>query len=347
MIDIKKQNGAALVLVILLLLVGTLLINALFITVRSYIKTMPHEEAMSKAFYSADSGVEFFKSNMSKINFNSIDNGDYLVVEDSDDNGELEFSFTDTKYWIESDILEVDDIRFNISVDSTSGKPTFVSEGNYESTNGRQYSEKIKFDISAGSGLKSFNIQDQNKNKHFNQAGQDVLSDIVNIYDWEANNFIKFAQIFLSNSFFDGDDFADDDTVDLYYENNDVEFKNDIINGENIIVKRGNLKMSKTTITDSIIVVDGNLSINPSKNYIKNSVIIVKDYVNASGISSSESFENSMFFIYSDDTNKKDYYLDFRGTGNIEIIPEDVKLELVNIPDGYQPKFSVNGWEQL
>ncbi|MDZ7672694.1 MAG: hypothetical protein U5K53_07680 [Halanaerobiales bacterium] len=171
MIDIKKQDGAALVLVILLLLVGTILINALFMTVRSYINTMPHEEAMSKAFYSADSGVEFVKANLGKINLNSINNGDYLVAEDTNGDGELEFSYTDTKYWIGSSILGIDDIKFNIVISSVSVNPSFISEGTYTSKNGREYSEEIKFDISAGSGLKSFNIQDKDIDEHFNESG--------------------------------------------------------------------------------------------------------------------------------------------------------------------------------
>ena len=342
MIDIRKQEGAALVLVLVLLLVGTILINALFITVRSYIKTMPHEEGMSKAFYSADSGVEFVKANMNNINFNSINNGDYLVAEDSNNDGELEFSFTDNKYWIDSSVLEVDDMRFNIKVYSASGDPSFVSEGTYESTNDKQYNEEIKFNITAGSGLKSFNIQEKEVDDHYNESGPGNLIDHINIYDWGAEDFISFARIFLSNSFFDNGEFADDskDIVDQYYENTNVNFEKENIDGKNIIIKNGNLRINKTEINNSILVIEGNIDFDPPKNKISNSIVIVKGNISSQGNSASADFENNMFFIYSDEANKKGYYLDFRGTGSFNINPGD-------LPDEYQPNLSISGWEQL
>ena len=338
----KKQDGAALVLVILMLLVGTILVNALFVTVRSHIRTVPHEEAMSKAFYSADSGVEFIKSNLNKINISAISSGDYLAVQDENDDGELEISFTGSKTWIDSDDLDVDDIKFNIRVDSTSGNPSFISEGVFESVYGKQYTERIKFDISAGSGYKTFNIQDKGVSNHYNESGPGNLTDHINIYDFGADNFIDFAKLFLTGGFFDGNDFADDnsDDVDVFYENSNVDFKNQLVDAQNIIIKNGNLTMKKATINNSIVVIDGYLDFDPPDNYINNSVILVKDYISSQGASASANFDNNMFFIYSNDSNTNGYYLDFRGTGNFNINPG-------NLPDEYQPDFSIDGWEQL
>ena len=338
----KKQDGAALVLVILMLLVGTILINALFVTVRSHIRTVPHEEAMSKAFYSADSGVEFIKSNLNNINISAISTGDYLAVQDENDDGELEISFTDTKTWIDSDNLDVSDIKFNIQVDSTSGNPSFISEGVFESVYGKQYTERIKFDISAGSGYKSFNIQDKGISNHYNESGPGNLTDHINISNFGTNNFIDFAKLFIAGGFFDGNDFSDEneDIVDVFYENSDVDFENQLVENQNIIIKNGNLTMKKATINNSIVVIDGYLDFDPPNNYVSNSVILVRDYVSSQGASASANFDNNMFFIYANDSNDNGYYLDFRGTGSFSINPG-------NLPEEYQPNLSIEEWEQL
>ena len=63
----KNEDGAALVLVLLLLLVGTVLVTALATTARNHINIAVHEEGMSKAFYNADSGVEYVKANIDDI----------------------------------------------------------------------------------------------------------------------------------------------------------------------------------------------------------------------------------------------------------------------------------------
>src|SRR6056297_345181 len=196
-----NEEGAALVMVMIMLIVGSIFVTVMLRSVNTHMNVAVHEEGMSQAFYSADSGVEFVKANINKINLNSINTGDYLVAEDTNNDGELEFSYTDTKYWIDSSILGIDDIKFNIVVSSVSGNPSFTSEGNYTSTSGRHYSEEIKFNISAGSGLKSFNIQkDQDKeiDEHYNEAGPGNLTEHINIYDWVAADFIAFARTFLS-----------------------------------------------------------------------------------------------------------------------------------------------------
>jgi len=340
----KKNEGVAIVLVMALLVIGGILIPVLMRATETHINVAVHKEAVSKSFYAADSGVEFVKANLDqirKINFNSINSGDFLLVEDDD--GELKFSFQDDKYYIDSNVLEMGDIKFNISVSSTGSNPSFISEGNYVSTSGKKYTERIKFDISVDSGLKSFNIQEvEDVEDYYNESGPGNLLDHININDWGAEDFISFASLFLSNSFFENDDFVDDseEIIDQYYENTDKNFNNEDIDGENIIIKNGNLIIKDTNINNSIVVIDGYLDFDPPSGKISNSIVIVKKNVTSQGTSSGDDFENNMFYIYSNDPNTQGYYLDFRGTGNFDINPGD-------LPEEYKPKLSISGWEQL
>jgi hypothetical protein len=331
----KDEKGAALMLVLLLMIIGTILVGALFTTVRSHLSTAVHQEAMSKAFNSAESGVEFIRGNIDKIDFSSLNEDEYLSV--SIDEDDIDMKFDNTEEWIDSDTLDNDffeDIQFNIQVEENSGDITFISTGKYDSS-GREYKEKIKFDIAGGSNFKSFNIQFKGEDvDHYNEAGPGNLVDHIYIHDWGTEDFNSFLSLFLSDSFFDNID-------DNYrYEDENVSFNNENINGENLYIKNGDLTIKKTEINNSIVVIDGDLDFNPPKNEINNSVILVKGNVSSQGASANSDLNNNMVFIYANETNNQGYYLDFRGTGSFNVNPQD-------LPEEYQPKLSINNWKQL
>ena len=52
----KNESGAALVIVLILLVTGSLLIGSLFVVAQSHINSAVREEGNSKAFYYADAG---------------------------------------------------------------------------------------------------------------------------------------------------------------------------------------------------------------------------------------------------------------------------------------------------
>lgn len=154
----KKEDGMALIMVLLMLIVGSVLVSALFISVRAHIRTAVHEEAMSKAFYAADSGAEFVKANIEEISFNDIseDEEKYLKI---DNNGDINLS--NTKVWIDNQDLSVpgSEILFNIKISKNNNKGTFISEGKYQNSK-KDYTEEIELVYNLPSGSKFAAVTD-------------------------------------------------------------------------------------------------------------------------------------------------------------------------------------------
>ncbi|MFW6282339.1 MAG: hypothetical protein ACOC1O_06100 [bacterium] len=329
----KNEDGAALVLVLLLLLVGTVLVGVLATTARNHINIAGHEEGMSKAFYNADSGVEFLKARMnnSDFDFSQIDENEYLSV---DEDGNIKF--IDSETWIDREDLKVEDndIKFKIKADNSEDN-LFVSEGSYIGNKGREYNQKIKFVVlyTLDSGTKNFNIQQKGTKEdadYYNINGQDNgISDAINIANWGADNFVDFSKNFLSSDFFNIND-----------EFNLSKFGEE----ESYIYSNGDLKLSHTDIENSIVVVNGKLEMGAQTN-VKNSLIIVKDYIDMNGSSSAKDWENPVFYIYGENyksKGKEEYYLELNGTGDF-----DLGIDPNSLPDEIETEASITNWSQL
>ncbi|MGM0502701.1 MAG: hypothetical protein ACQERJ_09230, partial [Bacillota bacterium] len=91
----KNEDGAALVLVLILLLVGTVLVTALATTARNHINIAVHEEGMSKAFHNAESGVEYVRANIDDIVSDGIED-----IDSDDDLEDLDLKSKDIKFEI-------------------------------------------------------------------------------------------------------------------------------------------------------------------------------------------------------------------------------------------------------
>ena len=158
----KNSDGAVLVMVMVMLVVGSILVTTLLASSRNYINTAEHEEAMSKSFYAANSGVEFIKSKINNIDFSSAKEGEYIIV---DNNGNIDSSNIEIitqddledneEIWIDSDNLDGFDsnINFNIEIININGtgnevtEVTIVSQGKYNK-NGKEYTKEIEFSYS-------------------------------------------------------------------------------------------------------------------------------------------------------------------------------------------------------
>jgi hypothetical protein len=350
---IKEEKGAALVLTILFLLVGTTLLGGLFVSVRGYLNTSVHKEGISKAFHAADSGVELVKANVNESVFDSMNNDEFLSI--YEDAGSLKMEFVDSEKLIDFNKFDSnfsDDYKFTIKVKDAANK-TLVSTGKYSSS-GREYTENIQFQIqNVGSINKNFNIKKEPNlpdENHYNIDGGgngngngQSIEDHIGVVDWEEegiNSFKSFAAKFISD--------------DLIYinEENEVEFRKNKFeqtttissskDGVNIL-SEGNLEIENhVTLRDSIIVVDGNInnSIGAQTNII-NSIIIVSGYVDIKGAASNNAWENPIFLIYGNDKGaKNNTYLNISGAGG------GFNVNFNNLPDDFKGGKTIANWEQ-
>lgn len=352
---LKNEDGAALVLVLLLLLVGTVLVGVLLTTAGNYINVAAHEEGISKAFYNADSGVEFVKVNLEKINFASFEEEQEYYLEFREDTLEVK----EDEVWITGEDLDIDtdDIEFKIKV-KKDGEFTFNSTGRYKINSGKEYTKKIKFDLNTTANMKNFNLKkDKNKEEkdHYKEAGPGHLEDHITFNEWPDFDFLKLTKEFLDEDLFIEDDF-DNSSFDHFYSDgdfnlSDIKDQNNIVENKNILIRNGNLDISSggkkadrspEVIKNSIIIVEGRLDID-AKLEIDNSIIFVKDYLSMRGASASDEWDNSMFFIYGENPmgqGNEEYYLDIRGTGNFYVNSDD-------LPDEFKVDLIIKNWVQL
>jgi hypothetical protein len=289
---------------------------------------------MSKAVHNAESGVEFVRANINDI----VSDGIEKIDSDNLD-------------------LESENIKFEINIDDNSDYYEATSKGIYEVASGKEYIQKINFNIDFGllGNLKNFNIKKQDNKKedeHYKDAGGN-LEDHISFNEWPSETFVSLAKIFLNPKFFDGDNFDNSDFNHIY-ENNDFNLsdimdENNTIDSQNILIRNGNLimesggvnKKAPEVIKNSIIVVEGEFNINTNLE-IDNSVIFVKDNLSHNGASRSDDWDNTLAFIYSENSNKHDYYLDFRGTGGFYVNSDDLPNDFV-----YSPEPEITNWSQL
>lgn len=262
----KNESGAALVIVLILLVTGSLLIGSLFVVAQSHINIAVREEGASKAFQNADAGVELVRANSSNLNFNQIssEKEKYLVYKNSN------LEFQEDKIFIEASDLGPDEsnLRFSIKAKKDNGIINFTSIGDYK-LNGENFKEKIDFEIVNNIG---------EVNKMFNIKADSNSTEVEDLFNLTGNKNYDFDDLYTStNDFF---------TWEYWTK----------LNNNKIIKNNGNQKLKNTTIEDSIYIVDGDLKLQ-NKTFIKNSIVVVKGDLSFTSTNVVD-IDNVAFFIY-------------------------------------------------
>ncbi|MFW6378290.1 MAG: PilX N-terminal domain-containing pilus assembly protein [Bacillota bacterium] len=324
---IKNNDGIALLMVlVLLILVGGLTASLMAAGVFN-IRFGGDEVEKNQAFYAADAGVEYTKNAAKTSGFFS----DLNVDDRINGNENIKINNSDNQELIEF-FVEVEEISEN--------KVTFISNGK---TIDNSRNTSIKFEIPRPShGLNNLNINndhDIDDEDHYNitGGGEEELIKKISIIDWDFNTFEDFHNHFVD---FEGEgkkslsqinqDNYENDELDFDYSQSgnssgfsidkNIEGRNLYIDDNLSIEAQGNKDYK---IKDSIVIVDGALDLNLSAGFhIENSVFIVKDHFELKGSSPSEPWTNPLFLVYGEN-DIKSTYLDIRGTGNFEIDFED------------------------
>ena len=301
----KKEEGAALVLVLVLLLVGTVLVTALASTVSNHINIAIHKEGMSKAFHYAESGVEFMRANKDDEVFKNIENGVNYYVSFDKAADEIEINEYENEKEIEAitddlNFNNAENIEFKITISENSNDYEVISEGIYESNSDNNYTQKITFDIisSGGSFNKTFNVKhDYNPdNDHNSNLLKKIISQSASTFYPEKMTINK-----------------DIDPDWEFWESLGKENENKEENKNEKIIYHDSFTTKKVTPTwiDSIIIINGDLTVNPGSDF-ENSIIVVNGSITING-SPARKLTNSVFFAYGNDVKKNKPILKING----------------------------------
>lgn len=349
----KNEDGAALVLVLFLLLIGTILVGTIITTARNHINIAVHEEGMSKAFHNAESGVEFVRGNKDYILDNIEDEDNYYLTFDKEaqvDKVKInKYENIDDIKTITDDDLDISnakDLEFEITINKNNSKYQVKSKGFYNSNSDKIYKQEIKFDIvySFGNANKTFNLEadiegskptESEKDSLLNSQAQVLFPTFISIKSeiepsLNAWNDIRY----------------DDDTEEW---NGDSSLSEQIVNFSN----NNNKLKNAVLIKNSIIFVDGDLEINPHIEW-ENSIIIIDGTLKFNGTPNS-SLLNSMFFIYNKDDEDKNV---LHPAGNIDFDEWNLdldfeKLDFEKLPINFNEENSgileknITNWSQL
>ena len=281
----NNQHGVTFVMILILLVSASVLVGSLFTIVRSHIDTVSREEANTKAFYNADSGVEFVRANVENINFNNLDANQEKYLQFND---EKELIFDKPEYFFDENNLDLNNSKLKFSLKAVRDTEIikFTSIGKYQN-NSEEVTEKINFDLESNreNFNKVFNVQPKNNDIDLKGKASDLDDTFLNMSE---NLFPKW------------DDWQDlKDNADNW---SDIKQsgKGNIYDG--VITKTSNnLKLNdKEKFVNSIIFIDGDLTIGPQIEW-ENSLIIINGNLKANGFPT-QGLNNSVFFTYDTDT---------------------------------------------
>ncbi|SDL59632.1 pilus assembly PilX N-terminal domain-containing protein [Halarsenatibacter silvermanii] len=238
----NNEKGIALIMVLIMLAVVGVLAAMLLSSARTHSNIAMHEENMSKAFHSAEAGVEFVKANISDVvvaanEINDVNDGDYYLAFDGDEivfdyinSGEGHVSDEEDK-WRRSDIFalledinDIDDfdIDFKIEVLDNDGDIKLLSTGRYfTGDNNNYYKEEIEFELAYAAGAGSGGFLGITGNDEVYLIGPDtdwknfgdetpILEEGKfqgNIYGgaWDGNNLLLAGDVAGGNNIFFND----------------------------------------------------------------------------------------------------------------------------------------------
>ncbi|TDP96958.1 hypothetical protein C7957_10653 [Halanaerobium saccharolyticum] len=305
----KNEEGAALVLVLLFLLIGTILVGTIITTARNHINIAVQKEGISKAFHNAESGVEYVRANIDDIVSDGIEK-----IDSEDLN------------------LESDNIKFEIIKENGGNK--FTSRGFYGTSSGKEFKQEITFNItySLGNANKTFNLEADiegdeptanEMNSLLHSQAQILFPTFISISSEIKPNWDDWEEIRDDSEGWNGDSNLSEQIVTFNSSNNGNGNNNNKGNGNNN--NNGNNDKYKITdsisVKNSIIFVDGDLEINPHIDW-GNSIIITNGTLKFNGTPNS-SLKNSIFFVYNKDNENNNV---LHTAGQIDF--EEWELEL-------------------
>jgi hypothetical protein len=322
----NNQDGLTLIMVLTLLVVASVLIGSLFTVVRSHINTVSREEANIKAFYNADSGVEFARANLEHIKYTTLTNTDDKYLKFNDENNLV---FDNPEYFFDKNNLNLNDskLKFSLKAIKKSEIIEFTSTGSYQS-NGEEITKHIYFELESNRDNfnKLFNVKADSDDIVLKGKASDLDDVFLNlseeIYpDWDDWQILR-------------------DEADNW---SDIKKTGNWNTYTGVIAKtNGNLKLNnKDTFVNSIIFIDGDLTIGSQTEW-ENSLIIINGNLKVNGFPT-QGINNSVFFTYNTNT--------FHLAGNF---PDDIEqgIDFNNLPAEFnQVKdklliFRLKNWQQ-
>ncbi|RAK06721.1 hypothetical protein C8C77_12157 [Halanaerobium saccharolyticum] len=281
----NNQDGVTLVMILTLLVVASILIGSLFTVVRSHINTVSREEANVKAFYNADSGVEFVRASAEDINFTSLSANQKEYLQFNEDNNLV---FDNPEYFFDENNLDLNNskLKFSLKAIKNNDVINFTSRGSYQ-INGEEITKDINFELESNreNFNKLFNVRPASDDLDLKGKASSLDDILLNlseeIYpDWDDWQILR-------------------DKADNW---SNIKKNGNWNTYTSVIAKTsGNLKLNnKDTFVNSIIFIDGDLTIGPQTEW-ENSLIIINGNLKVNGFPT-HGINNSVFFTYNTDT---------------------------------------------
>lgn len=308
---IKNESGAALVVILILLVTGALLIGSLFVVSQSHINSAVREEGNSKAFYYSDAGVEFVKSssNNDKINLTQISSEEKYLVYDESESSSIPFKFEkeidieeQQKFITASDLLgsaENSSLKFSIKAEKDGGIYKFNSTG-YSYINNKEFKKNITFNLRSGLGSsnKIFNILEKEPGNVEMKSKASELNEDMALKSTNILPTLEYWKNLMNNA---------DNLSDVIANNpgngNNQGGGNNSSNGnssesyDDIFVKSsGDVTFQGITFKNSILIIDGDLTLKPHNSF-ENTIVIINGDFKVNGAPNFE-VDNTLFFIY-------------------------------------------------
>ncbi len=153
-----NEKGIALIMVLIMLAVVGVLTAMLLSSARTHSNLARHEESMSKAFHSAEAGVEFVRAGLysGELDLNSAETGKFI-----DEN----HSFSDEEIWLKEntfDKIELENVKFKVEVENNVGTIELLSTGEYE-----RYNEEILLVFTFGGDRNFIGFTEENEVYNF------------------------------------------------------------------------------------------------------------------------------------------------------------------------------------
>ena len=276
----NNQDGAALVIVLIFLIISAVLVASLFVVAKSHIDSAQREEGISKAFYNADAGVEFIKAKAAEINLNSINDGDSLEYKDEN------IDFNEDETYVTASDLNIDNsqIEFLIKAEKDGNIVEFTSTGIYRADN-KEFKKDITFNLSSGLGSanKIFNIlETEGEEVEMKSKASELNEDMALKSDNISPSLEEWTEVMTG-----ADNWSD--VISGKGKNNSY--------NEIIVKKTGNTKLNnKDTFKNSLLLFDGDLTIGPHYSF-ENTIVIVNGNFKVNG-APNFNVDNTLFFIY-------------------------------------------------
>lgn len=298
---IKNENGIALMMVIVLLILVGGLTAALMSAGVFNIRFGGDEVEMTQSLYAADAGVEYMKNWVRTAEPTEVLN---TIANNNNDDDNILFD-SDNDGWVDIN-NDNDDLQFRIKLDDVDGDTnTFISEGKYDNQNtseikfsfdlDQELINQIMFLINQGMYTSVPDAVDDNGN-----LGYDYFNFIDTLDTW---NYYLTEYEFYNSKIFDQNTIPQNaDSYEInkntFYSNNIVIGDDDEYDGEEF--DDSTLKLSGgATIKDSIIAIDGNFRTSGGGGEInfENSLVLVRGEFNFGG---SLNLDNSMIISFND-----------------------------------------------